>query len=290
MNTERLARMLSEAVSIDFETHMTQPGISAPPPVCAAIAWWEQGRALGRLLDKTQALAAFTAILADARLTIVNANIAFDMLVAATELAKQGVDVLPAIFAAYEAGRVIDPLITEMLHAIAFGLLGFDLRTRRKLTDPETKKPGRYSHAIVHEQVTGEVDAKRNDRFRKSYYLLEHIPISEWPEDARVYPVDDATKTLRDGLAQAGLIPNVGPHEFENPFKPGEFSSTCRHCGKAMLAGLDPRCVSTYQRHNIHDSALQAYTHWCMYLGAAWGLTPDPIATAKLRYEAMQAI
>lgn len=288
MNSERLARMLAEAVSIDFETHMSQPGLAAPPPVCAAIAWWEQGRAVGKLLDKTQALAAFQAILANEKLTIVNANIAFDILVAATELGKQGVDVLPAIFKAYDEGRVIDPLITEMLHAIAFGLLGYDLRTKRKLTDPESKKPGRYSHAIVHEQVTGEADAKRNDRFRKSYALLEHIPIEEWPEDARKYPVDDATKTLRDALAQAGLIPNVGPHEFENPFKPGEFSTTCRHCGKAMMAGLDARCISTYIRHNIHDSALQAYTHWCMTLGAAWGLTPDPIEVAKLRHKAMR--
>jgi DNA polymerase-1 len=288
MNTERLARMLTDAIAIDFETHLTQPGLAAPPPVCAAIAWWEQGRAIGKLLDKTQALAAFQAILANEKLTIVNANIAFDMLVAAVELAKQGADVLPAIFAAYDAGRVFDPLITEMLHAIAFGLLGYDLRTKRKLTDPETKKPGRYSHAIVHEQVTGEADAKRNDRFRKSYHLLEHIPISEWPEDARTYPVDDATKTLRDGLAQAGLISNVGPHEFENPFKPGEFSPECRHCGKRMEGGLDPRCVSTYKRHNIHDTAIQSYTHWCMSLGAAWGLTPDAAAVARLRHSAMR--
>jgi hypothetical protein len=288
MNTERLSKMLADAVSIDFETHLSQDGLRAPPPVCAAIAWWEQGRVIGKRLDKTQALAAFQAILINERLTIVNANIAFDMLVAATELAKQGVDVLPAIFKAYAAGRVIDPLITEMLHAIAFGLLGFDLRTKRKLTDPETKKPGRYSHAIVHEQVMGEVDAKRNDRFRKSYALLEGIPISEWPEDARQYPVDDAVKTLQDGFAQAGLIPNVGPHEFEDPFRPGSFSRACRHCDKEMLAGLDPRCTSTYVRHNIHDSAIQAYTHWCMALGAAWGLVPDPASVARLRHEAMK--
>jgi hypothetical protein len=288
VNTARLASMLSDAISIDFETHRVQPGIAAPEPVCAAIAWWEQGRVVGKLLDKTQALAAFQAILADEKLTIVNANIAFDMLVAATELAKQGVDVLPAIFAAYEAGRVFDPQITEMLHAIAFGMLGYDLRTKKKLADPITKKPGRYSHAITHEQVTGEIDAKANNRFRESYFLLQHIPIAEWPLDAQTYPVDDATKTLRDGLAQAGLIPNVGPHEFENPFKPGEFSHVCRHCGKQMMSGLDPRCISTYQRHNIHDTALQAYTHWCMNLGASWGLTPDPAAVAKLRAEAMR--
>lgn len=295
MNTERLARMLDEAISFDWETHLSQPGLAAPPPVCAAIAWWEQGRVIGKLLDKTQALAAFKAILQNEKLTIVNANIAFDMLVAASELAKQGEDVLPAIFAAYEAGRVIDPLITEMLHAISFGLLGYDLRTKRKLTDPETKRQAYYSHAVVHEQVSGETDAKRNDRFRKSYALLEPLikpgaadPFEAWPSDAKQYPVDDACKTLWDGFAQAGLVPNVGPHQFDNPFKPGDFSSTCRHCGKPMVGGMDPRCVSTYKRNNIHDSALQAYTHWCMQLGAAWGLTPDPIAVAKLRADAMR--
>jgi hypothetical protein len=294
MNSERLARMLSDAISFDWETHLTQPGLAAPPPVCAAIAWWHQGQIIGKLLDKTQALAAFQAILANEKLTIVNANIAFDMLVTATELARQGVDILPAIFAAYEAGRVIDPLITEMLHAISFGLLGYDLRTKRKLTDPDSGRQAYYSHAVVHEQVTGEPDAKRNDKFRKAYAMLETLiqpgpdPFAAWPPEARQYPVDDARKTLYDGLAQAGHVPNIGPHEFDNPFKPGDFSHTCRHCGKPMVGGMDPRCVSTYKRNNIHDSALQAYTHWCMQLGAAWGLTPDPAAVAKLRAEAMR--
>lgn len=288
MNTERLARMLSDSISIDFETDRVQDGLAAPPPVCAAIAWWEQGRIIGKLLDPVQALAAFQAILANEKLTIVNANIAFDMLVAAVELAKQGVDVLPAIFAAYDAGRVFDPLIVEMLHAIAFGMLGNDLRTKKPLRDPITHAPAKYSHAVVHEQVTGEINAKLNNRFRESYALLRGIPIPLWPPDAREYPVDDATKSLRDGCAQAGLIPNTGPHEFNNPWRPGEFSHECRHCGKPMLGGMDPRCVSTYPRQNIHDAAIQAYTHWCMYLGAAWGLTPDPSAVAKLRHEAMK--
>lgn len=285
MNAKRLAAMLTDALSFDTETHMIQPGLAAPPLVCGSVAKWDPATRTvrGAALDKEQTRAAFLAMLANEGFTITGANIAYDMIVMAVDFASRGVDVLPAIFRAYEAGRVFDIQLAEALHHIALGLLGKDPRTGKKLQDPITKKQGRYSLAITHDLVHGEKGAKANDRFRKSFALLEPFPMSEWPADATQYMVDDAVNTHRDALAQAGLIPNTGTHEF------GE-GTVCQHCKAQLAPGLDPKCVSTYPRRNIHDLSTQCYSHFAMSLGAAWGLTPDPIATAKLKFEAMKDI
>lgn len=297
MNTARLADMLSSAVAFDTETHLSQPGLAAPPMVCASIAQWSDGRIRGLLLDKEGARLVFAALLGiphsgidyqgsnaaefvkmrDA--TIIGAFIAFDMIVMAADYARRGQDVLPYIFAAYQAGRVFDVQLAEALHAIALGMLGYDPRSGKKLTDPETKKQGRYSLSIVTDLVHNEKTAKANDRFRKSYALLEHIPIREWPPEAQEYPVDDAVNTFKDGVAQAGLIPNTGAHDFATTLK-------CSRCGSEP--GTSPLCVSTFQRRNIHDLSTQCYTHFAMALGAAWGLIPDPASVAKLKHEAMR--
>lgn len=271
--------MLTDALAFDTETHLAQDGLSAPPLVCASIAWWNQGQVIGKILDKEQAKVAFYTALQNPTITFIMAQAVYDMLVMASEFAKDGRDILPDIFAAYEAGRVFDTLLVEQLHHIAIGMLGYDPRTKRQLRDPDTGKQGKYYKlAVVHDLVHGDTGAKANDRFRKSYALLEHIPIEHWPPEAKQYPVDDAVNTAKDGFAQAGLIPNTGMHNFVN--------GVCSRCTKRLTAGIDPRCISAWPRENIHDAALQAYTHWCMALGAAWGLTPDPVAVAKLKYEA----
>ncbi len=285
MLSDRLARMLSDCIAFDTETHMRQPGLSAPPLVCASVARWDvsQNKPIGHILDKEQARQVFLAALTDDRFTLAMANGAFDMLVMAMDAARRGVDILPAIFAAYEAGRVFDIQIAEALHHIALGCLGVDPRTKRKLADPATGKAGAYSLAIVHDLVTGKANAKANDRWRKSYALLEHIPIDQWPQDAREYPIDDACNTLEDALAQTGHVSNLGVHEWKRGANGGQ---VCINCESPLLAGVSPHCRSKYVRKNIHDLALQAYTHWAMALGAAWGLTPDPAAVARLKYEA----
>ncbi len=279
--------MLTDCLAFDTETHQTQPGIAAPPLVCASMSRWDPvtGKPVGFLFDKQRAIDMFLQAIADERITLAMAFAAYDMLVMAVAVAQErGIDIMPSIFAAYEAGRVFDILTAEALHHIAIGCLGKDPRTNKKLADPDSgQSKASYTLAVVHELVTGKVGAKAKDRFRRSYALLEPYPIETWPPEAREYPVDDTNNTLEDALAQAGLIPNAGTHEW---ISGPEGGTVCVRCEKYLEAGTSPVCRSVYPRKNLHDLATQAYTHWCMHLGAAWGLTPDPKAVALLKYEA----
>lgn len=285
MNSARLQTMLSNAIGFDTETHKVQPGLLAPPLVCASIAEFkpDQGRVVGMLLDKTQARGAFESLLAG-DYTIVGANIAYDMLVMAYDAARRGIDLMPGIFAAYEAARVFDLQIAEALHGVALGMLGKDPRTSSDpssaspLKDPETGKMGRYSLNICADLVLGRRDAKANDRFRHSYALLEDTPIAEWPPEARTYPVDDAVNTLEIGLAQTGHLERPAGHVW-----PQNGSQVCKVCGIAIMYGEMPPCrPRAFPNFNLHNLAAQAYAAFAMHLGAAWGFRVDPAAVDAL--------
>ncbi len=288
MKAERLTSMLADAVSFDTETHMIQPGLLAPPLVCASIGEWneEQGRVVGALLDKDTARSAFESLLAAPQYTIVGANVAYDMLVMAYDAARRGVDLMPGIFAAYEAARVYDLQIAEALHAVATGHLNKDPRTSSDpntaspLKDPETGKPGRYSLSIVTDLVLGRRDAKANDRFRMSYALLEDTPIAEWPPEARVYPVDDAINTLEVALAQAGNAPRPAGHVW-----PDSGPQQCRVCAVGFsfnTAALPPCRPRRVRNQNLNNLAAQCYAAFAMHLGAAWGFRVDLAAVDAL--------
>ncbi len=285
MDAQRIASMLSQAVSFDTETHKVQPGLGAPPLVCASVARVVSGNVVGVLLDKARARDRFLQLLqSDA--TIVGANIAYDMSVMAADFERRGIDILPLIFAAYEAGRVFDIQIAEMLHAIALGLLGKDPRTGKQLSDPlNPKKKGHYSLAITTDLVLGRKGAKANDKWRKSYALLEDIPIEKWREvagsEAVDYPVDDAVNTLECALAQCGHIDNIGVHQWNS-------QNRCEKCNTSIDVGVNPLCINRVPRRNMHDLSTQCYTHFAMYLGAVWGLTSDPVAVAKLKHNAVK--
>ncbi len=283
MKLERLVDP-SNFIAFDTETHRIQPGLVVPPLVCGSVAGLHaDGKASGSLLDKQGTIFGFVKLL-DGKATIAMANGPYDLLVMANELSALGQDILPKIFKALEDGRIIDIQLVESLHGIALGLQGKDPRTGKKLINPETGRPGRYSLSTVCDLVLGETRAKENDRFRQSYALLENIPLAEWPADAVQYPIDDAVNTLRAALAQTGHLPNVGRHVFE----PG--NNVCNQCGKILETGLDYRCISKWRRKNIHDTANQVYTHFAMSLGAAYGLIVDPISVAKLKAEAAKNI
>lgn len=281
MKLARVARMLADARAFDLETHKIQPGLLSPPVVCGSVARWNQqtGRSEGKLLSLDEARDVFMQLLDDdEHVTIVGANIAFDMLCMAVDFAARGIDVVPQIFAAYEAGRVWDLQIAEALHAIARGHLGLDPRTGAKLRDPITRKMGRYSLSICLDLVLHRVDAKVNDKFRMSYALLEDTPMASWPLEAQVYPVDDACNTLDVALAQAGLIVRPSDHIWTD-----ELDAPCEACGCPLSESSACKCPDRrWQSLNAHDVSRQAYAAFAMHLGAAWGFSVDPDAVDAL--------
>lgn len=284
MDAARIASMHlpGRAVALDTETHLIQIGLPAPPLVCGSVAELQpDGTIAAALLDRDSAVRAFELALADDAITIVGANISFDMLVIAVAAARAGRNLLPAIFNAYQRGRVFDLQIAEVLHAIAEGHLDKDPRTGKKLRDPLTGKQASYSLAVVTDLVLGRTDAKRNDRYRSSYALLEDVPIAQWPEDARTYPVDDARNTLEVALAQVGRLPAVGIHRWRE--------NGCTQCGAAMSLSVPPACVGRYMRRNLHDLAAQCFAAWALHLGGAWGFRVDGAALDVLEGAARRA-
>lgn len=259
---------MSKYVAFDAETHLIQPGILAPPLVCASFACvGDDGKIKGTLLDREQARQVFKEIL-ESNLVISGANMPYDMLVMAVDARLTGEeDLLPAIFTKYQRGEVHDVLVAEKLHAIARGHLG---------KDPRTMQATAYSLDTVTDMTLYRLDAKENARWRLSYAILENVPQKHWPEDARQYPIDDAVNTLEIALAQRGLAPRMAPHDWTGP------AQSCSRCGCA-LTGAPRGCPLVQAASNLHDHAAQAYAAWCLHLGGAWGMRTDPVAIAELK-------
>lgn len=195
-------------VSFDCETHLISPGLLAPPLVCASIASVDlAGKPHGKILDLDEARQAIQALLRE-NWIIVGANIAYDLLVMAVDAARRGEDLIGDIFRAYDEGRIYDVQIAEALHAVAGGHLGKH-PDGSPLKDAKGRMTTRYSLDTCVRLVLGRDNAKVNDRWRLRYHELEHLPISEWPEDAKIYPVDDAVNTLEVALAQVGRNRNL---------------------------------------------------------------------------------
>lgn len=261
MDAARLQALAKNGVAFDTETHRVQPGLLAPPMVCASVAGVDENGISGALLDRDGAWHAFLKLISAPEVTLIGANIAYDMLVMAVVGAKRGVDAMPAIFDAYDRGAVFDVQIAEALHGVALGMLGKDPRTGQPLINPETGKRGRYSLATCVDLVLGRQNAKANDRFRQSYALLEDVPMAEWPLEARTYPVDDAVNTLETALVQAAC-PRVPGIDYTKAAEP---------------------------RRNLHNLAAQCYAAWAMHLGASWGFNVDPVAVEALAKRAAAA-
>lgn len=281
MRRERLDSLLTTLVSLDTETHRVQPGLLAPPVVLGSAAQYVPGQGIkGTLLDKPRLRELFPKLLASDSIVIGGANIAYDMLVLAVDAAKRGIDLMPLIFKAYEEGRVIDLQIWQALDAIANGTLGLDPRTRQPLRDPITNKMGRYSLAICTDLVLGRSNAKANDKYRESYALFDDLPLELLPDEARIYPVDDAVNAHEIILAQAGLIDRPGPHVWPSG-GPGS-EDRCQVCGCSVYESSKACKPRKYRSRNWHDLANQCYTHFAMHLGAAWGFVVDQDAVDKV--------
>lgn len=265
MKLERILAMEFYGIALDTETHLIQLGLLAPPLVCGSIATFTAHVLAGEILSREDVLQLFLRLLRDPEKIIVGANIAFDLLVLAHEWAKRGVDVMPDIFHAFQEERIYDLQIAEALDAIAGGHLNDDPRTGQQLVNPSTGKRGRYSLAMCVDLVLGRTDAKDNDEWRLRYSELEHLPLDEWPETARVYPVDDAKNTLECALAQCGHLPKTTPiHNWG--------ADGCLDCGVNRFGEI---CITKRRHRNLHDLANQVRTAFALHLGAAWGFHVD---------------
>lgn len=178
-------------VAIDFETHLIQDGILAPPIVCGS---FYDGKNPAELHLRGDAIA--MAVKALDNNLIVGLNIAYDF----GCLLRHCPEEFPAVWKAYSEGRVFDVGIASTLNAIAEGrLIEGDLydKNGRRCVDPSTgKQTKRYSLALCVKEWLGRDDAKENSKYRLRYAEFDDVPIAYWPPEAVQYPKDDVVNTL----------------------------------------------------------------------------------------------
>ncbi len=176
-----------DMIALDTETELIgydnprEPGVQIPRLVCVS---WQAGIAPAEVLPwnydwLAPCVAAFFSE------HIVGHNIAYDMLV----LARQFPDLLPLIFAAYDADRVTDTGLRAKLLDIADG--------RRTYTEddaaPKGYRKSAYGLADLSQRYLGRTLSK--DGIRLSYAALRDVPFDQWPAAAIDYSRDDARAT-----------------------------------------------------------------------------------------------
>jgi len=172
----------SKVVAWDVETWRMRPGVHAPPVVCMSFALIENGvLTFADVVDKHAAPRYLQHWLEQPDVLLTNAEIAFDFACMAARVP------LELIFAAYENDRVTDILTRQKLLDLAAGKYrGFVAQDGRWV---------QYSYGLegVAKRHCG-IDLQKDDPDspRYSYQQWDHIPISQWPQEAIRYSRNDA--------------------------------------------------------------------------------------------------
>jgi len=179
-------------VSFDNETWRFQPGLQAPRVVCTAFANEHEDA----LLDAEEGAWQLRRLCLDPDTMLVGHNVAYD---AITSMAHDPAKMVPAVFQAYEEGRVSCTMVREKLIRLAHGEMSMHA-TRYGLKPTDFKLS-----SLVKRYVGADISATKKgpDAWRTRYAELDGTPIEEWPEAAQSYALDDARLTLAVWNAQA---------------------------------------------------------------------------------------
>jgi hypothetical protein len=185
---------LAACVGLDFESCLIRPGLGAPPVVCAAFYYPERGAP--ELFATADLWAPLLALLEDPRRLIVLHNGGFDMC-CALEWAPAAIRerLRRAIFAAYDADRILDTMLAQRLVEIETG----DKRGRLALD----QLCSRYGLHVSKEEK--EADGRE---VRLSYGRYLNRPLSDYTPKARAYALGDPLVTwkLFERILSRGLV------------------------------------------------------------------------------------
>lgn len=205
--TEEIAQFIDRLRSYDLETHLTQPGLGAPPLVCGSSS---DAAGNAQIYDRQNAIRLFIQLSAGDAI-IAGANVAFDLACLINEFPE----LVHIIYRLFDQGRVYDVLVAQALDAIACGHLGIDPRDGLKIRNAKGVQTGRYSLHFCTDYMLGRADAKEHGFWATRYGILESVPMSEWPAEAIQYPKDDAVNTAQVAAAQVSRplrnLENLGP-------------------------------------------------------------------------------
>lgn len=254
---------------LDCETWLKARGGGAPPFVCFGWATFEDGAVLesglvthlGEYTNLPEGMPQIPHVdpsevvrwlcgwvleshRQDIPARFVNQNIPFDLSVlAATDPA-----LLDLFFELYDERLIEDTMLREQLLDIAAGSLGYH-RDRKSAAGKKIKK--RYSLASLAREWLGvEMD---KTTWRKGYKDLHGVPLSDWPQGAIDYGIDDAIDT--------GLVYFAQRQDVLEDIEDGE----------------------------IPNSTAQARAHWALYLASIWGIRTDPKRVHEFKAELMKS-
>ncbi len=208
-------------VSFDLETHLIDDGLLAPRAVC--LSWrYLEAPSPGGAMHKHEAMVPWGAsirpefsrdagifpmqegaewlssCLGDPEVHFVNQTIAFDF----GCMAAEWPELIPLIFAAYDAGRVSCTKLRERLIAIALGVLAEDDRQAAK-----------FDLATLTKTYTGRDRSSVKsgpDAWRLRYGELEGVPLEAWPVEAITYPLGDTEDALDVFAGQIAAAERAG--------------------------------------------------------------------------------
>ena len=243
----------------DSETALFRPGVMAPEAVC--FTWQRPGEEPQIIHAEDPAtLPLVRGWLTDPNLLLVGHHVAYDFAV----LCAKWPELVPPVFAAYDADRVTCTKLRQQLLDIAGGeFRGYLHKFQKRVCneheecDPDTcpqaveKKSGRWMpHNYDLDALTYRATGRRLDKdtWRLRYGEFLHTPLSEWPEGARTYPLEDARATLDVFLKQEEHVQYI-PDQFR-----------------------------------------QARAGWALHLTSVWGLRTHAPGVDKLEQETLAAL
>jgi hypothetical protein len=262
-------------VAFDTETALIRPGCTAPPITC--ITWQKLGGQYpgpARIESDLEAMYALAkGWLTDPTVILVGHNVGYDL----TVLGAEWPDLVPLIFAAYDAHRITDTMLRQKLLDIAGGTY-----RGRHLDNGEYIKYD-YSLESCCKRVTGR--RLKKDGFRLFYASFRDRPIATWPTWA-LYIQDEGRAWLKGERREdftRHLAGDVGQKDVEGLIaaNPSEVVSYPLEDATATL--------ELYQAQEKHAAEFlqnqweQARGDWALKLISAWGLRTRPEGVAALR-------
>jgi hypothetical protein len=183
----------------DMETHRIKCGMNTPKLVCMSVL--EPGGE-PKLVGREEALDIVEGYLDDHR-SLANQNIPYDLKVAAAERER----LIPKIFDAIERGNVEDLIVRQKMIDNAAGKLKF---VWNDVKDQWEKQRPYFLHELVKQHCDVDIsDSKKKSAdgkvpWRLNFHKLDGVPVSEYPEDASKYVLDDSVWPRKIWESQEG--------------------------------------------------------------------------------------
>lgn len=213
-------------IAFDTETCLFAPGRMAPELVCVT---WQQasGTGIGKPhivhVNDSLCLSLIEDWLTRHGLLLVGQNVAYDLAV----LCAKWPHLVPLVFAKYDRDEITDTKLRQQLLDIAAGEFRGYLKIFAKevpILDEDGKptedmhlvKGARFiPHKYDLDALLYRASGRRLDKdtWRLRYGEFLNVPLDDWPEGARIYPLEDARATLEVFLKQEEHVSFI-PDQF----------------------------------------------------------------------------